>query len=741
MDRHPKVNPRAAVEWLQTNISEGPWTLAALHPSGIPPKTLTTDSVEEAINFVDHWVDNHGIYYNANPAIDGIRRDKKLGKDDVAIGRFVQADFDHTDEGIRLVLAPGAKDALVERLRNGEIGPGRPTIINDSGNGIQALWRLEDEVDLSNRRARDEFEGYGRWIADHNNGDHCWTVNHLFRLPHTMNWPNDKKLEEDLVPIPTEPIESTGQLYQQWEFEWDKIYPSDHDVDLGAVEYFETVEEMLDAYYLPGDLVERIIGDRLDSDAEWAAVKDLLKHGVQPEAVMGIMLHPEWGIGARAREQDERGVRKINEYIEYTVKRAATAVGVDRAKQRDEFGDLDERWDTSTEGSEGSEASERKPKSKYKWTGRDFVESYAMPEPDWLIEGLILERKIGLLWGAPGAGKTFMAIDMACRIAAGLSFFGLDVTPGRVLYIAAEGDEHYVGERFIAWCRANEVDPETIRARIVLIYKPVMINNKDQIVHFLNDIKAQYGRDFALVVVDTMNKNMAGAENDQEVMTSYFLHADKVKHFLGAAIMIIHHTGKDGMNYRGSSVIGGQCDFMVGLTTVAGEEAKRFKRPKDVRALRKGKVRDDGDGESLYFHFAKMLMGLNKKGKERFTRYFQTLEAAETGYQNEASSEGRVESDTTYVGHKRAPKGMFAPVVDMKGLLLEIFAEPPKAIKELVDEEVPGRSERNIYRLIKDLRAAKLLSKKGFVVTDNGKSYLGEKAMMDVLSTDTDTAE
>src|SRR5690606_20739109 len=125
-------------------------------------------------------------------------------------------------------------------------------------------------------------------------------------------------------------------------------------------------------------------------------------------------------------------------------------------------------------------------------------------------------------------------------------------------------DEHYMGERFIAWCRAHEVDPETIRDKIVLVYRPLMINKSDQVKHFVNDIKAQYGRSFALVVVDTMNKNMAGAENDQEVMTNYFAEADKLKHYFGCAIMIIHHTGKDGMNYRGSSVIGGAVDFMVG---------------------------------------------------------------------------------------------------------------------------------------------------------------------------------
>lgn len=740
MDRHPSIDPEAAVDWLDTVIRPGgPWTLAALHPSGTPPKTLTTSSREEAINFIDHWVDSHGIYFNSNPAVDGVRRDKKLGKDDVALGVFVQADFDRVDseegkgKGKRLIQVEGAKEALVARLKAGEIGPGAPTLINDSGNGIQALWRITDEAILSNPRARDEFEGYGRWIADLNGGDHCWTVNHLLRLPYTMNWPSDKKQREKLAPVPTKPIETSGPTYEQWQFDWDKIYPSDHDVDLGAVEYFETVDELLASYWLPDHLVERIVGDRLDSDAEWAAVKDLLKHGVQPEAVMGIMLHPDWGIGARAREQDERGVRKINEYIEYTVRRAVTAVGVDRDKQRDEFGDLDDRWDTEDPTAVDGDG---RPKAKYKWAGKDFVESYEMPEPDWLIEGVILERKIGIMWGAPGAGKTFMAIDFCCHIAAGLPFYGRDVTAGRVLYIAAEGDEHYVGERFIAWCRAHEVDPESIRHKIVIIYKPVMINKQNEVRHFLNDIRAQYGRDFALVVVDTMNKNMAGAENEQEVMTKYFQHVDDVKHYLNAAVMIIHHTGKDGMNYRGSSVIGGAADFMVGLVALSEKkEREKFKRPDDIRALRLGKVRDDGDGTTMYFHFAKMLMGLNKKGKERFTRYFQTVAEGEQGYQNEGQSESSSEGDAQPKSG-RTDDGKFATAVDMKGLLAEIYAKQPKSPKDLIDETVPGRKRSNIYALLKDLRAARLLSKRGFELTETGKEFVGPDILGAALLTE-----
>ena len=58
---------------------------------------------------------------------------------------------------------------------------------------------------------------------------------------------------------------------------------------------------------------------------------------------------------------------------------------------------------------------------------------------DWLFYDLLPARGTGFLTGAPGSGKTFVAIDLAVSIASGRPFFG--ATPdkqGGVLYLASE---------------------------------------------------------------------------------------------------------------------------------------------------------------------------------------------------------------------------------------------------------------------------------------------------------------
>jgi RecA-family ATPase len=62
-----------------------------------------------------------------------------------------------------------------------------------------------------------------------------------------------------------------------------------------------------------------------------------------------------------------------------------------------------------------------------------------LPEPSWLIEGILPANALGVLYGAPGVGKTFVALSIALSIAAGHSWCGKLTKSGSVLYVAAEG--------------------------------------------------------------------------------------------------------------------------------------------------------------------------------------------------------------------------------------------------------------------------------------------------------------
>jgi RecA-family ATPase len=62
-----------------------------------------------------------------------------------------------------------------------------------------------------------------------------------------------------------------------------------------------------------------------------------------------------------------------------------------------------------------------------------------MPPPRWLIRDWLPASSLILIYGEPGAGKTFVALDIAVAIATGRDWNGNKVARGIVLYIAAEG--------------------------------------------------------------------------------------------------------------------------------------------------------------------------------------------------------------------------------------------------------------------------------------------------------------
>src|SRR6478672_3283849 len=62
-----------------------------------------------------------------------------------------------------------------------------------------------------------------------------------------------------------------------------------------------------------------------------------------------------------------------------------------------------------------------------------------LPDPTWLINGVLPANSLCVLYGEPGCGKTSVALSIGLSIAAGHDWCGKSTKPGLVLYVAAEG--------------------------------------------------------------------------------------------------------------------------------------------------------------------------------------------------------------------------------------------------------------------------------------------------------------
>ena len=61
------------------------------------------------------------------------------------------------------------------------------------------------------------------------------------------------------------------------------------------------------------------------------------------------------------------------------------------------------------------------------------------PEPDWIVEGLVVRNGLTLLYGDSGAGKTTLCLYLVDAVQQGKDLFGLKCKQGRVIFI--ENDE------------------------------------------------------------------------------------------------------------------------------------------------------------------------------------------------------------------------------------------------------------------------------------------------------------
>jgi hypothetical protein len=129
------------INFLQT-LRAAPWVLTAISPTG-EITTITAQDSNAARAFVHRWMDKRNVYYSVNPTRMALN--SKAAKTDIAAIEYALADLD-PEEGES---AGAAKARYLAALETHEP---KPTAIVDSGNGIQALWRLAEPSSLLSRK-------------------------------------------------------------------------------------------------------------------------------------------------------------------------------------------------------------------------------------------------------------------------------------------------------------------------------------------------------------------------------------------------------------------------------------------------------------------------------------------------------------------------------------------------------------------------------------------------------------
>lgn len=193
------------------------------------------------------------------------------------------------------------------------------------------------------------------------------------------------------------------------------------------------------------------------------------------------------------------------------------------------------------------------------------------PPPVWLLQRHIPQMSMGFLYSVPGAGKSFLALDMALHMAYGLeAWHGDALSADRqtvVIYIASEGSFGF-RNRIRAWKQAHNIADNS--DRFLLIERTINFMRLDDIERLLRTVRSLVGQRPCLIIVDTVSRAMPGAdENLQKEMTLFVAACDRLKEAFGCAVLGVHHAGKNG-DMRGSTVLLGAGDFVFRLERRSG---------------------------------------------------------------------------------------------------------------------------------------------------------------------------
>ncbi len=202
-----------------------------------------------------------------------------------------------------------------------------------------------------------------------------------------------------------------------------------------------------------------------------------------------------------------------------------------------------------------------------------------------LVENFLEKRAYAVLFGPSGAGKTFVALDIALCVAAGRPWAGKKTSQTSVVYLNGEG-QRGMGKRIKAWLIHNELlDTEV---PFYLTRHSLLLTEQEQIEKLIHEARSV---DAKLIVVDTLARNFEGNENDASDMSTFNAHIGHLQAETDAAVLIIHHTGlTTDERARGNNQLKGALDSEF-----------RVVRDGDLIALNATKQKDIELGEPMHF--------------------------------------------------------------------------------------------------------------------------------------------
>lgn len=243
-------------------------------------------------------------------------------------------------------------------------------------------------------------------------------------------------------------------------------------------------------------------------------------------------------------------------------------------------------------------------------TRKRRIEPYLDIRPSvtpWLVKGVLPATGVAFLAGATMAGKSFLAIDMALRLASGAKVFGRKTLPRGAVYIGAE-DAEGCRMRIAAWRRHFRRDRWTAFHFLDIELDLLSQASVEELLEDLAESSLAFeaeGAPLGLIVIDTLSRCLPGVEeNSSQGMSSAFTALKRICSVTGALVMVVAHFGKAGEDrgIRGWSGLDANSDATIFL--------ERDEIDDDLRTLKLFKVKNGIGGSKLSFRLQTIGLGV-----------------------------------------------------------------------------------------------------------------------------------
>ena len=576
--RHPQAPERAEPVAFLKQLRPPPWILIAITPDG-PITAITAHSTEDVEAFVSAHNNRENLYYCVNPTKKALS--KKPKKTDIAAVEYLLGDLDPLDDE----KSEDAKARYLNQL-NGTFKPKASAIV-DSGNGIQALWRLDQAIDLSRYPLATDDKGRQvlgpeaeKIIADVEGcakalmkrlGAKAGTQNidRILRLPGTINLPNAKKLKAGRVPCPTKLLAFNGVSYSLESFI--PGTPEDGGHHAGHVDVDERQADpskyraVVDVDALPVSVrIKNLIRGINDpehtynsrSEAVFAVIVALVSAKCPDQQIQDVMFDKCLPIGEHVREQPNPA-----DYLIRQIRHALAKIGGPDAVVREIK--IKARMEDVLKSAE-----ELRTK---------IFEPLRLIVPKYLPEGLTL------LGGRPKIGKSWQALDIAVGVSEGGKCLGQQCEQGDVLALMLEDSARRLQRRLTQmlgaqlrewptrlifatnWPRLNEGGVDWMRDWISRSPKPRLI-----VVDILERVRQ-------LVPSKDKDKRSAYSADYEALITLHELATEAM-----ISILVLHHQRKLGADdlidtLSGTLGLGGAVDSVL----ILGKEHRKGRKDRE----------------------------------------------------------------------------------------------------------------------------------------------------------------